>query len=73
MKKDTNFTIKIHDFLSKKTLSDTVIFTNKFSTLLPQLKSGLSCEILIQAGDDKTFMMTIKDLTYITDSTCDIC
>ncbi len=71
--KDSNFSIKIHDFLSKKTLSDTVVFTNKFSTLLPQLKNGLSCEILIQAGDEKTFMMTIKNLRYSTTSMCDFC
>jgi hypothetical protein len=71
--KDTNFTIKIHDFLSKKTLSDVVVFSNKFSTSLPQVPDGIYCEVHIQAGDEKSFFVTIKHLEYHTKNTCDIC
>lgn len=71
--KDSNFTIKIHDFLSMKTLEDTVVFSNKFSTSLPHIPDWVSCEIFIQAWDDKTFMLTIKHLYYFITPLCDVC
>ena len=71
--KDSNFSIKIHDFLSKTTLEDTVYFSNKFSTNLPQLQDWLSCTIFIQSGDDKTLFMTITDIVSSQQKECDVC
>ncbi len=71
--KDSNFSIKIHDFLSKTSLEDTVYFSNKFSTNLPQLQDWISCEIFIQAGDDKTLFMTITNISVSQENACDVC
>lgn len=70
---DSNFTIKIHDFLSKKTLSDVVVFSNKFSTSLPQVPEWISCNVLIQAWDEKSFFITVQDLQYTIQTSCDVC
>lgn len=71
--KDSNFSIKIHDFLSKTTLEDTIYFSNKFSTNLPQLQDWISCEIFIQAWDDKTLFMTISNISISQKVECDVC
>lgn len=70
---DTDFNLKVTDFIAGKSFEDNIEFSNKFSTSLPQLQNGISCDIDIQWGWDLTILLTIHNLTYTTTSSCDVC
>lgn len=71
--KDTNFVIKVADFLAEKIYEDTIYFSDKFSTSLPHLIKWISCSIFIQWGGDKTILLTITNIVYSQKHSCDIC
>ncbi len=70
---DSNFTIKIDDFLSNNTRDDEVVFTDKFSTKLPHLSTWISADLYIQSWDDKSFFITMKNFSYSQKLMCDVC
>ena len=70
---DTDFSLKVTDFIAGKSFEDSVKFSNKFSTSLPQLNNGVSCDIDIQWWWDKTILLTIRNLAYSQEHTCDVC
>ncbi len=70
---DRDFSIQIGDFLTKKSNSDTILFSDKFSTMLPQLSNWISCSIHINSGDEKTVLLTFSDVTRKETRDCDVC
>lgn len=70
---DTDFNLKVTDFIAGKSFEDSIEFSNKFSTSLPHLENGLSCTISIQWWWDKTILLTISRLSYATKRLCDVC
>lgn len=71
--KDTNFSIKVNDFLAWNAFADSIEFSDKFSTSLPQLHTWVACTISIKNGDDKTVFLDIYNTSYELQNHCDVC
>lgn len=70
---DHNFKVKIADLLKDSSYTDTIQFTNKFSTLLPQSQQGINATITFHGGDDKTIFFCIEDADVSFATSCDRC
>lgn len=70
---DRNFTIKVSDFLKSNTITDTILFKDKFSTKLPDLVSWITTVIHLQKWDDSTIFAHLKDICYSLIYLCDGC
>ena len=71
--KDTNFTIKVSDFLTGSALEDNIQLFDKFSTSLPQLHDWISCDVCIKNWDEKTVFLEISNISYSLENACDVC
>ncbi len=72
--KDYSFTIKVWDILHNLWTKDTIVFSNKFSTLLPQVKENwLSCKIQLQALSDEQLLVSIPKIIVPMSIDCDFC
>lgn len=69
-----NFKIPVADVLKESSTHDTIQFTEKFSTLLPQLiDPGISATIEIQGMDKSSLLITINKARASCLSDCDVC
>jgi hypothetical protein len=72
--KDYNFNYKVSDILRHPETPETIQFSNKFSTLIPQCSDeGISGTIFIQGLNEEQLIIDIKELCCILDSSCDRC
>lgn len=72
--KNYNFKIPVADILKESSIKDTILFTEKFSTLLPQLiDPGISIEMEIQWMDKTSLLITIKKGLAPCAYPCDRC
>lgn len=70
---DHNFKVKIADLLKDSSHTDTIQFTDKFSTLLPQTQEGIKALISFHGGDDKTIFFLIEEASVKFTALCDRC
>lgn len=72
--KDYVFKINIGDILQKSSRNDTILFSEKFSTFLPQLiDPGISCTIHIQWMDRHSLLLVISNPQASVSYACDKC
>ena len=71
--KDYNFKVKIADLLQDSTHTDTVQFTDKFSTLLPSSQEGLHATIRFHGADDRTIFFEVENASVAYTVPCDKC
>ncbi len=70
---DHNFKVKIADLLKDSSHTDTIQFTDKFSTLLPQTQEGIQALISFHGGDNKTIFFLIEEASVLFTASCDRC
>jgi hypothetical protein len=72
--KNYNFTYKVSDILRHPEHPETIQFSNKFSTLIPQCSDEwISGTIFIQGLNEEQLQVDIKQLSCRLDSSCDRC
>lgn len=72
--KDYNFNYKVSDILRHPEHPETIQFSNKFSTLIPQCSDqGISGSLIIQWLNEEQLQIEIEELSCNLDTSCDRC
>lgn len=72
--KNTWYTIKVWDILHNLWVKDTLIFSNKFSTYIPQLVAPwMSFKATLQSLSDEQLLIYLQDISVPVETHCDHC
>lgn len=69
-----SYTLKVSDILHNTWVKDTIKFTNKFSTLLPQIiDPWMSCNLTLISLSSNQLMIEVSDIKVPLELDCDYC